>query len=211
MTFDQKFVQNLVLLGITALLTGLVVPYVLRVVDYRKTIQQKQREAELARQAKLIDAQAKLLDDLTSLLWRWRYISMKVTYYGSSGIEEQYEAAWREYDESIWEVLSAVRNEVSRSRHLVSEACYSALRSIYEDEMVRLDRELGGAREEMRPPRPRGAFHELNQRIYHEVTDRIDEILARVATEVGLSGAQRSTASAQLETADRQTSRPGSV
>jgi hypothetical protein len=89
MIVGTAFLQNIALLGITALLTGLGVPYVLRVVDDRKTSQQKEREGELARQAKLIDTQAKFLDDLAGLLWRWRYMSMQVAYYGGGGADDR--------------------------------------------------------------------------------------------------------------------------
>jgi hypothetical protein len=180
MTLGATFAESIALIGLTALLTGLFAPYVLKEVDYRKTIQQK-----------LIDAQAKFLDDITGLLWRWRYLAMKVAYYGGEGIEDRYAAAWREYDESIWQVMNAMRTEVSRSRHLVSEARYWKLRGIYEDDMVRLDRELGDAH---RSVDRLEALSELNRQIYHEVTDRIDDTLAQVAAELGLSGASPGTA-----------------
>jgi len=184
-----SFAQNIVLLGLTALLTGLVVPYVLKEVDDRKAIRQTEREADLARQAKLIEAQAKFLDDITGLLWRWRYLAIKVAYYGGLGIEDQYEAAWREYDESIWDVLNDVRSEVSVSRRLVSEPAYRALRHIYEEDMVRVDRQLSGARVAQSGEPRQAALSELNRNIYSAVTDRIDETLADVASEIGLSSA----------------------
>ena len=61
--FRNPFVQNVVLLLLTALLTGLLVPYVLNIADDRKSPRQKEREAALARQAKIIDAQSAFLDD----------------------------------------------------------------------------------------------------------------------------------------------------
>jgi hypothetical protein len=75
---SQDFLEKIVILLLTALLTGLLAPYVLKRIDDAKSVQQKILDADLARQAKVIEAQSKFLDDLTETLWSWRYLSMKV-------------------------------------------------------------------------------------------------------------------------------------
>ena len=56
MKLSQDFLEKVVILLLTAFLTGLLIPYVLKRVDEAKSKEQKILEATLARQAKIIDA-----------------------------------------------------------------------------------------------------------------------------------------------------------
>jgi hypothetical protein len=125
---NQDFLEKIVILLLTALLTGFLVPYVLKRVDEAKSVQQKIFEADLARQAKVIEAQSKFLDEITETLWNWRYLSMKVAYYGMGDQGPSYAAARKDYDLQIWDVLNRLRNQINRSRRLASEGrtkCWS--------------------------------------------------------------------------------------
>jgi hypothetical protein len=68
MALTEGFLEKIAILLLTALLTGFLVPYVLKRVDEAKSVQQKIFEADLARQAKIIEAQSKFLDDITETL-----------------------------------------------------------------------------------------------------------------------------------------------
>ena len=196
---DSQFFQNVLLLGLTALLTGLLIPYILGNVEYRKTAQQKEREAELARQARIIEAQAKFLDDISATLWQWRYLSMKVAYYGSQPADGRYSQAEQQYDEQLWDVFSMTRNEISRSRRLLSDQSYQQLLALYKDEMVPLDQEILAARSSEERPDRMEAFFNLNSKIYGPISSRIDETLNDLATELGLD--QAAVAGKELEVA----------
>lgn len=75
MRLDQAFLEKIILLVLTALITGFGIPYVLKRVEQRKLREQKKFEDDLARQGKIIEAQSKLLGDLSQLLWKWRYLA----------------------------------------------------------------------------------------------------------------------------------------
>jgi hypothetical protein len=188
MIFDLKFVQSLVLLLFTALLTGLVVPFILKVVDARKTREQKDREAELARQAKVVEAQAKFLDDLTDYLWRWRYLCMRLAYQGSRSDAERYAAAEEEYESTFFEVFRLVRNEISRSRRLVSESTHRRLLALYDTDLRELDNKLRSVRDMVPGIERMGEFTDLVEYIYQELSARIDEIINDLAKELQLQG-----------------------
>jgi hypothetical protein len=188
MIFDQKFVQGLILLLLTAILTGLVVPYILRVVDTRKAREQKDREAELARQAKVVEAQAKFLDDLSNYLWRWRYLCIRLAYQGGRSDAERYADAEGEYEKSIFEVFCLVRNEISRSRRLVSESAYHRLLDLYEKDLVPLDNRISDIRDKDPGILRAAEFRRLNEDIYHTVSTRIDGMLNELANELQLRG-----------------------
>jgi hypothetical protein len=132
MSLDQAFLEKVVLLVLTALITGLGIPYVLKRVEDRKLRQQRSFEADLARQGKIIEAQSKFLDDLSRLLWTWRYLAKKVVYYGALENAERYELARRQYDEQVWDILNEFRAEISRARRLVSEGAYQRLDALYD-------------------------------------------------------------------------------
>jgi len=76
----------------------------LKKVEARKLQEQKKFEAGLIRQGKIIESQSKLLDDLSGLLWKWRYLAKKVVYYGSEKNMERYDLARKQYDESVWDI-----------------------------------------------------------------------------------------------------------
>jgi hypothetical protein len=184
----NPFVQNLILLLLTALLTGLLVPYLLKVVDDRKSIRQQEREAARARQSKIIDAQAKLLDDLTQQLWRWRYLCIRLTYYGGQGMTDRLKQAEEDYEREIWEVLNNIRNEISRSRHLVTEHAYKKLLVFYKEDMITLENKINSTRREERDRDKRAAFLVINSQIFDDVTTSIDQMLNELAEEMKLTG-----------------------
>src|SRR5262245_14161307 len=147
MRVSQDFLEKVVILLVTALLTGLLAPYVLKRVDEAKSVQQKILDADLARQAKVIEAQSKFLDDITETLWNWRYLSMKVAYYGMGDEGPSYTAARKDYELHIWDVLSRLRNQINKSRRLASENAYKTLVSLY-DQIVEIDAQLAAAARE---------------------------------------------------------------
>ena len=188
--WDSQFVQNVTLLVVTAALTSLLIPYILKRVEDKRTLEQKQREADLARQAKIIDAQAVFLDDISIHLWNWRYLSMRLAYYGAQHPDvanPKYAEAEADYDKSIWDVFRLTRNEISRARRLLPSHMYQKLVALYEDEMVKLDNEIHQARSMDDISDRAEAFFTLNHRIYHHVTSNIDEVLNEIASELKLT------------------------
>lgn len=185
MFINSDFIQKLVLLIVTALLSGFGVPYVLKVIDDRKLRRQKDFEAELVRQGKLIEAQVKLLDDLTKMLWEWRYLAKSITYYASHGERERFETSKKQYEDNVWASLNRFRTEISRSRRLMSEAAFNRLNDLYEyvvhdvdSAITRLNTQDVSANREQ--------WNALAQRFSDEVSDRFDSDLDFLASELQL-------------------------
>lgn len=185
MAIDQAFLQNLTLLLLTALISGLGIPYLLKVVEDRKLRKQKQFEADLARQGKLIDAQSKLLDDLTQILWKWRYLAKSVVYYRSRSDKERYDAARKQYEDNVWNLLNEFRTEISRSRRLVSEGAFQNLNSLYDYVVHDLDLKISNLISEDTPDVPED-FRKMADRFSEEVSKRLDEALNDLASELHL-------------------------
>lgn len=186
MKLTEGFMESIVLLVITAALTGFLIPYVLKRIDDRKLRELKEHEAQMARQNKLIEAQSKFLDDFSQLLWNFRYMCIKVTYYGSRNNHGKYSNTRIEYDERVWEVINAIRNEISRSRRLVSEKAYQQLLKLYE-RIVELDNRVSALIMTEEPGKNRfGEFSNLNSFIYSDMTKQIDDVIDLLATELRL-------------------------
>jgi hypothetical protein len=175
---SRTFIESVVLLLLTAGLTGLLAPWVLKRVEERRL-----------RRGKIIEAQSKLLDDLSELLWRWRYLTIKVTYYAVRGGGEAYEAARKDYDEKIWEVLGDMRREVSLSIRLVSDKSYQTLLAQYRY-MSDLDQRVSALMNaDARAEGWRAEAGELHAHIRAEVTTRIDGLINALAEELHLKAA----------------------
>ncbi|HEX5314578.1 MAG TPA: hypothetical protein VFX38_06725 [Gammaproteobacteria bacterium] len=185
MTISESFVQQVVLLLIAAAVTGFGLPYVLRLVDNRKLRQQKQFEAELARQNKLIEAQSALLDEITRLVWGWRYLAKQVVYYGTGDDTDRYAAASAAYEERVWKMLDGFRTEISKSRRLVSETAFRELNALYEYIVGDIDRKVGEFAG--KPEINRKACAELSTRFTDEVSARLDDALFKLASELRLT------------------------
>jgi flagellar basal body-associated protein FliL len=185
MGLGNDFLGKLILLLVTAAISGAVIPYYLKQTELRRVEQGKTADAEKARQGKVIEAQSTLIDDVTSALWKWRYIYMKITYYGDGHDESRYAAASEAYDQEIWDALSLYRYQVTRARRLVSETAYRQLVDFYH-EMTRMDNELSVIVKEHDAIR-KESLSALNGRIYTETTPKIDELVHWIAVEAHLT------------------------
>jgi hypothetical protein len=185
MTISESFVQQVTLLVLGALITGFGVPYVLRLIDARKMREQKKLEAELARQAKLLDAQSALLDEITRLVWAWRYLSKQVVYYGSRGDNDRYMAAKAKYEDGVWGLLDGLRTQISKARRLVSEAAFERLNDLYGYVVHDVDLKVSdlAGRAEL----DRAACSVLAQRFSAEVSGRLDDAIFELACELRLT------------------------
>lgn len=184
MSLDQAFFEKIILLVLTALLTGFGIPFVLKRVEERKLRAQKKFEADLARQGKIIEAQSTLLDDLSQLLWKWRYLAKKVVYYGAQENTERYDLARKQYDESVWDILNEFRAEISRSRRLVSERAYERLDSLYNYVVHDIDVKISDIirTEELDIKKSR----EMAERFSAEVSKKLDDAIDDLASELNL-------------------------
>lgn len=180
----EPFIERLFFFVLAALVTGFGIPYVLKRVEERKFREQKKFEADLARQDKIIEAQSKLLDELSQVLWKWRYLAKKVVYYGAQENTARYNIAKKEYEESVWDILNEFRTEISKSRRLVSERAYEKLDSLYGyivgDIDVRITALIRRKRLESKES------GEIAERFSNEVSKKLDDALDDLASELHL-------------------------
>src|SRR5688500_3183136 len=108
-----ELVENIILLILTALLTGLVGPYILKRIDEQRDVRQRDInernererkifEAEIARQSKIIDSQAVLLNDISQIIWELQYLMLGITYYAIENNQVLYMATVEKYEAESW-------------------------------------------------------------------------------------------------------------
>jgi hypothetical protein len=125
------FGQSVMLLVLTAVLTGLLVPIVKSFVDAGTLKRQKESDAERARQASVIDAQIQLLDELASVLWGHQKMLLRITYYATTGNREKHDEAFRAYDDQSWDSLGSLLALISKTRWLASSEIQGRLEQLY--------------------------------------------------------------------------------
>jgi hypothetical protein len=187
MNLSQSFQENVIILLLTATLTGLIVPWALKVIDDNKKIAQKRHEAEILRQDKIIESQSVLFDDFIQVLWRWRYTSIKTVYYGGRNYSERYIDAKTEYDKNIWDIFQQTRQGISRLGRFVSTEFYQELLDFY-DYLVKIDGEITLLiQNETLSENEIRKFSDLNDILYYEATIKIDNLIKQLANELHLA------------------------
>ena len=184
---DIQFRQSIVLLLLTAALSGFGIPFVLKIIDSRKHQAQAIFEARIGRQTKLLEAQASLLDELTELLWKWRYLAKQVVYYGARGDKIRFDKACQAYEETVWSLLDDFRTQISRSRRLISESAFSELNKLYDYVVHDIDQKVSSVAELDSDRINSVACEELSRRFSIEVSPMLDNALYELAKELRLT------------------------
>jgi hypothetical protein len=175
MNISKTFIEAISTLLITAIISGLLIPYILKTIDGQNT-----------RQSKIIEAQSKFLDDISQLLWKWRSVNIKVVYYGSTNRKDRYNNAKKEYEEVMWDIMNNLRGEIGRSRRLASEKAYQDLVALYWELVGLAIKVTTLIANEESDENIRQHFAELNQVINSQLTVKIDDMLNFLATELRL-------------------------
>jgi hypothetical protein len=195
MQFSQSFIENVLVLILTAGITGFLLPYLLKLIDERRARQQreiddrrnreqKRFEASLARQSKIIEAQVQLLDSLSKQLWDFLLLALTVSYYKLHSDEERYEKALVTYETGTWLLFGSLRTEISRARRLVSPEMHTQLLELYEKHLIIMDSRLI---ELVKNKADSRKWREMHQWLFGDVARETDDVLNRLADELKLS------------------------
>jgi hypothetical protein len=186
----QVPVQVALMSGIAGLLSGIIggmlSPTIQNIFAVKTHRKQKLLEADLSRQTKLIDAQSKFLDDVTTALWGWRYTSARITRSGAKVGSDTYEKCHALYVDDIWFNLNNIRTLVSQSRRLSSRHAYERMLTFYQ-RIVSIDRAIWGLIDHEDNLDRAMRFAALNVDIINKVSQEIDELLSDLAKELGLA------------------------
>lgn len=209
MGFSQKFLENATLLLLTAGLSGVLVPLLFRWIDERRHRLQKLLEAEIARQAKIIDAQVDLIEDLSTLLWEFQLLLIAVPYYRQFKVRDLYTPALNAYHERAGEILGRIRAEISKSLRLVPQPMFQRIKAFYYDELLRIDMKLTSLADRSTLYKQNvelsefqrsivntsselddEAWSELHRFAVHELSEHVDQLIDDLAKAIELKSAE---------------------
>ena len=142
MSLSADLIEKVLLLLLTAGLTGLVAPLVVGRINEQRKRTQTVVEVELARQQRIVDAQVALLEALCRLLWQYQLLLVAVPYWRQFPQRERYAEALAAYEQASGELLGQIRAEISKSIRLTPEPMYEELRRYYEQDLLSLDLQL---------------------------------------------------------------------
>jgi hypothetical protein len=148
----SRLVEGLILLAATALVSGLLVPFVVNRIQVANQKRLKAYEADLARQSKIIEEQGALIQRLSGVLWEFQLTLIAPLYYGqptfrtsrvlsSSGQPHAspYQDAAANYLANAGRLLGSIRAEIGGAVRLVPADQWSILKELYYSELLRLD------------------------------------------------------------------------
>ena len=197
MNLSQDFIESALTILLAALLTGFLIPYILKRIDERKLREQKEVDArklkeqkvfdaELARQNKIIESQVQLLENLAELLWEYQLSAIAVSYYHSLKSQDLYTTALKKYDDAVGTRLGKIRAEISKAVRLTTPETFQELKDFYNKEILGLDRRLRGLIEGHAKD-----WHEFNEFAVFELSEKVDNTLNRLAQDLQLKGNDR--------------------
>jgi len=198
-------VNGLILLLATALVSGLLAPWVVDRIQTRNQRRLKVFESDLTRQSRIIDEQGAMIQRLSGLLWEFQLSLIAPLYYGQPGLRrysvrdrpasptaapeatvQPYEDAVRTYLANSSRMLGAIRAEIGGAVRLVPLDQWTNLKDLYYQELLRLDLEvtqliLGGPTEENAALWQRTQSHVLR-----DLAMALDETIDGLAGALGL-------------------------
>lgn len=200
MPFNQGFLENVILLALTALVTGFLIPYILKriderklkeqkEVDERKFREQKEFEAELVRQSKVIESQALLLENLAQLMWEYQLLAIEVSFYDPLGQRDLYADAVQKYQKNSGGLFSRIRAEISKALRLTTVETYQELKDLYYEQLLPLDAKLNSLIKKQESGLQQvNKWHEFNGFAVYTLSEMVDNALNNLASEMRLKG-----------------------
>jgi hypothetical protein len=179
------FAESAALLGIAAVLTGVLAPFVVQWATRRRIREQKRYEEDLARESAFISAQAELLQSLSAALWAYQAKGLAVSYAGAYA-PGRFDEEWNAYDR---ESFSLIDTRLSVAGTLFSPKTVGKIRDFYDDWLMgTFDRQISRMARANVDQATWEAWHDPH---HAEARKRTTELLAAVADEAGLSYERR--------------------
>ncbi len=181
-----SFIQNVLLILLTAAVIGLAVPRIKAGMDLRYFREQKRHKDELSRQSKLVEQKVKLLNRYGDSLWQFHYVFIKATYdftFGADGAKS--DELKREYEKAVWLALLEFRRTISGAIYLVPEEHYRHLLDLF-DELIRNEADLA-LRMQTRTRFSGDDWRNYHENMLRELSTRFDEEILFLAHELRLN------------------------
>jgi hypothetical protein len=121
---SESFVEKVLLLLLTIILSGIIVPIIINYFTSKSAERQKAIEAMKSKDQAILQAQSNLLTDLSETILTYETLALDASWYGTEGInnKEMHQKAFLRYSDRIVDLLSKLRALASRAQTLASPA-----------------------------------------------------------------------------------------
>jgi hypothetical protein len=128
MTADNS--QNIFILLLVAVITGFVLPALLKFFEIIFT-------RRVNKKTEIRNKQLEIIELLTKVVWEWRFLGKQVCYYGcdykkSKMDEERFRQAISDYNSKVWNIFTDIKAIKSRSIVWFSKSVPLEIESLYE-------------------------------------------------------------------------------
>jgi len=138
----ESFIHKVVLLVITAGLTGLVIPIVNTQISEERSRRAELDAALVARKTSIIHSQEEYLHDLEETLFEFNMHAAAVPWYRCAQIDDaKYAEARDAYDKEAWKFWQRMLVLMSKGRRLTSDKAFQAVKA-HRTSWEHLDRDL---------------------------------------------------------------------
>jgi hypothetical protein len=126
----NPFLANIILLVITAILTGLLVPFINARMSEQRARREQSDAEHRARQTSVLKSQEEFLLHVEKTLFDFHICAAAVPWYRSTQPDDRKFAAARDaYDSASWKFMAEMHAALSKARRLSSPSAYQALES----------------------------------------------------------------------------------
>jgi hypothetical protein len=170
----SRMLEVVVGVTLTAVLGGLLVPYV---------------KGHLDRRSERYSSSVALVDTLAESLWAYWHLAVRVAYYGRQGQRgsEAFELALRRWDsDDSWQIGSDVQTQLSRSNRFLPPSAQDKLVDAQQEVVVYLDREIDKHRDAATPDE----WEKLYESLMTKTRAQIDKLLVDVIRDLKIGRTQ---------------------
>jgi hypothetical protein len=182
---SSSFIEKALLLLATGGLTGVLVPEISARMASDRSREQLIFQTDLARQDKIIEAQAAFYDRFADLIWEFHLLHINVSFRRLLAADAKYQAAVDSYTARSAELLGRIRAEISKGGRLMGPRGAQVLLEFYNARLLSQDMQLEklilSPGEESLPD-----WRRHHQAVLVDSAAAIDQTLAVLAAEMSL-------------------------
>jgi hypothetical protein len=188
MPLAVTFGQSLILLGVTAVLTGVLAPIIVGMTNSSRLNEQKKYEEGLKRETAFFEAQAEFLKDYSGAVWAYLEKGLQVSYAGKHELQG-FKDVYDEYDKASWPLFGRIAYDVSMSTTLFSRKTADELDQFYKWLQYSFDTDL--SRQALSQETTQAQWASWHDRMHGEAQERATVLIGAVAEEAGLTYEQQ--------------------
>jgi hypothetical protein len=170
---DSSFIQNVILLFLTAALSGVIVPQVVKTID-------TSRESRAAVQR----AQAKLFSDVSETVLTYETLALDVSWFGTNTAKnpEMQRKAFERYSDKVVDLTAKWRIQASRAQTLTSRPVSAKINNLLAEVFVKQDTPINALWNRCASTCDWDTLHVQNEQVLGDA----NTLIAQLATDLGL-------------------------